>query len=57
MEAEAIRTIMYLLLVLGGGLTVGLLAILFIIAIVTLGAWVAIAISSLKGRRAPAGAV
>jgi hypothetical protein len=54
MEAEAIRTVIYLVLVLGGGVMIGVLAILFIIAIATFGAWVAIAIASLKGRRAPA---
>jgi hypothetical protein len=51
MEAEAIRTVIYLSLVLGGGVMIGVLAIVLIIAIVTFGAWVAIVISSLKGRR------
>ena len=48
MEAEAIKTPLYLLLVLGGGFMVGVLAILFIISIATFGAWLAILISSLR---------
>lgn len=48
MEEEVITTILYLLLVLGGGVMVGVLAVLFIISIATIGAWVAIVISSLK---------
>jgi hypothetical protein len=51
MEAEAVKTVLYLLLVLGGGVMVGVLAILFIISIATFGAWLAILISSLKSRR------
>jgi hypothetical protein len=50
MEAEAVKTVLYLLLVLGGGVMVGVLAILFIISIATFGAWLAILISSLKSR-------
>jgi len=51
MEAEAIKTALYLLLVLGGGFMVGVLAILFIISIATFGAWLIILISSFKSRR------
>ena len=54
MEARAVETVLYLLLVLGGGVMVGVLAILFVISIATFGAWIAILISSLKsGRRQP----
>ena len=53
METEAIRSVIYLFLVLGGGVMVGVLAILLIIAIATFGVWIAIVISSCKGRRAP----
>jgi hypothetical protein len=38
MEAEAVKTLFYLLLVLGGGVMVGVLAILFVISIATFGA-------------------
>jgi len=48
MEAEASKTALYLLLVLGGGFMVGVLAILFIISIATFGAWLAILISSAR---------
>jgi hypothetical protein len=51
MEAEASKTALYLLLVLGGGFMVGVLAILFIISIATFGAWLAILISSARSRR------
>ena len=51
MEAEAIKTPLYLLLVLGGGFMVGVLAILFIISIATFGVWLTILISSFKSRR------
>jgi hypothetical protein len=51
MEAEAVKTVFYLLLVLGGGVMVGVLAILFVISIATFGAWIVILISSLKSRR------
>lgn len=51
MEAEAIKTVLYLLLVLGGGFMVGVMAILFIISIATFGAWLAILISSFQSRR------
>jgi hypothetical protein len=54
MEAEAVKTVLYLLLVLGGGVMVGVLAILSGISIATFGAWIAILISSLKScRRQP----
>ncbi len=42
MEAEAVKTVLYLLLVLGGGVMVGVLAVLLIIAIATFGAWLVI---------------
>jgi hypothetical protein len=51
MEAEAVKAVFYLLLVLGGGVMVGVLAILFVISIATFGAWIVILISSLKIRR------
>jgi hypothetical protein len=51
MEAEAVKAVFYLLLVLGGGVMVGVLAILFVISIATFGAWIVILISSLKSRR------
>jgi hypothetical protein len=51
MEAEAVKTVFYLLLVLGGGVMVGVLAILFVISTATFGAWIVILISSLKSRR------
>ena len=54
MEGEGIRAVMYLVLVLGGGVLVGILAVLLIIASATFVAWLAIAISSFKSRRAQA---
>jgi hypothetical protein len=51
MEAEAIKTVLYLTLVLAGGVIIGVLTILFVIATATFSAWVVILISSLKSRR------
>jgi len=54
MEAEAIKTVMYLTLVLAGRVMVGVLTILLIIATATFGAWLVLIISSLKRRIAQA---
>lgn len=50
MEEEAVKAVLYLFLVVGGGVMVGVLAILFVVSVATFGAWVAILISSAKSR-------
>jgi hypothetical protein len=52
METETIKIVLYLFLVVGAGVMVGLVAILFIILVGAFGAWIAIQISSFKSRGA-----
>lgn len=48
MEAEAIKTVLYLTLVLAGGVLVGVLTILFVIATATFSVWLVLKSSSLR---------
>jgi hypothetical protein len=50
MEVEAIKTVLYLTLVLAGGVMVGVLTILFVIATATFSAWLVLIISALRSR-------
>jgi hypothetical protein len=50
MGEEAVKTVLYLCLVVGGGVMVGVLAVFFVISVATFGAWLAILISSAKSR-------
>ena len=52
MVTDTIKIILQLFLVVGGGLMVGLLAILLFILVGALGAWLALQIASLKNRNA-----